>query len=222
MSKSWPEIVPDVRIPVPPFRDLDESKTFHRALAVHVAEIGRASGGPFAETLALCSVIASAGALQRSASSGDGATGAPDHPSAVVLGVALLTRLPVAWTPVSLVEAVRASSSGEGMLWAEPTATQVGYFSDPEFSASRDAAGRWTAGFRERGVSRVDAVLDDDWTFVRYLMDHVADRFPFPFGWSTGGVEQDPLVRRNAAAVSDFFAAQRETPYLRRWSAAEA
>lgn len=117
MSKSWPEIVPDVRIPVPPFRDLDESKTFHRALAVHVAEIGRASGGPFAETLALCSVIASAGALQRSASSGDGATGAPDHPSAVVLGVALLTRLPVAWTPVSLVEAVRAWSSGGGMLW---------------------------------------------------------------------------------------------------------
>lgn len=207
-----PEVVADPAIPVPPFRDAEKEREFRRRLALHVAEVSRASGGPYAETLALCSVVAqSPGALLQG--SRDGMM----TPSAFVLNTAFITAFPAPWSPVSLVSAARAVLPLEGMAWTTVTKSDISYWSDPEFSATRDRHGAWKVVFRERGVTRVDAELTDDWALVRYLMDHLVDRFPFPFASSTHGAENDALLRRNARAVAAHYT-QHRAPYLESWS----
>jgi hypothetical protein len=214
LDRTLPVIRPDRRIPVPPFSDRSESMAFHRALAEHVAELGRASGGPHPETLALCAAISEAAAA------------VPDdrlrHPSPLALSTALRVFLPVPWTPVTLVRTVGEVLPARGMTWAPATPTHVSYFSDPEFSASRAADGSWTARFRERGISRVDAVLADDQAFVVYLMDHVTDAFPYPYAHSLSPrtAEQSARARANAEAVVGAFRHERDLPYLQKWTAA--
>jgi hypothetical protein len=211
-------VVADPRIPVPPFRTATDADAFHRALALHIAEVSRASGGPFSETLALCSVVAGARPALLAPAEGD--DDAVTTPSVIVLGIAMTLAFPAPWTPVALVEAVRAVMAPPGRGWTRVSRSEISYESDPEFFAVRDHRGAWTASFRERGVTRIDAALADDWALVLYLMDHLGDRFPFPFGRSTHDAEKDPLVRQNAQAVASHYLDDR-LPYLTRWSLTE-
>lgn len=218
MNLNLPKIDRRDDIPVPPFADGAAFEVFHRALARHIAELGRASGGPHPETLALCSVIDSEArsALQRPGNE----VGA--YPSPLALSIALRTFFPAAWTPQRLVEVVRDVLRPRWMNWDSITASRISYRSDPDFSAHRDKRSVWTITFIERGVSHVDARLEGDWQLVLYLMDHVSDRFPFPYGHSTPQeAASDEAARRGARAVVEAFDHQRELPYLHIWTELE-
>lgn len=207
--RSLPRIRLDSRIPAPPFADAAASARFHRSLAVHVAELGRATGGPHAETVALCAVI------------GAGRRGAAGDPSPQVLDIALRTFFPAAWTPASLVRAVRDVMPAQGLHWTRIEGDRIAYDADPRFEARRDRGGRWSAEIIERGVARPDVQAEDDDEMVLQLMRHVVDAFPYPYAHARTE-EESQRRRADAREVARIFAEERRLPYLAGWGGRRA
>lgn len=200
-----PRIRLDPGIPAPPFADAEASAGFHRSLAIHVAELGRAAGGPFVETLAVCALV-SAGRAE--------ATALPTPP---VLATALRTFFPAAWTPASLVTVAREVLPSRDAPGWQVGADRLSHEGDPRWSARRDSAGRWSAEWNERGVARPDVTAEDDDEMVLHLMAHLTDPFPYPYAWS--GTEEESARRRaDAAEIARVFALERRLPYLDRWA----
>ncbi|MWV51231.1 hypothetical protein GRS96_18330 [Rathayibacter sp. VKM Ac-2803] len=203
--RQLPRIRLDPSVPAPPFADAAASEAFHRGLAIHVAELGRASGGPHPETLAVCAAV------------GAGGRGAPGDPSAQVLDIALRTFFPASWTPASLVRAVRDVLPSRGLHWTTVRPDRLAYDADPRWVADRAADGSWSAQLVERGVARPDVTAADDDEMVVAIMAHVISSFPYPYGWVRS---EDELLRRRGAAeeVVRAFALERRLPYLAEWT----
>lgn len=200
----------DEYIPAPPFASAADYGSFHAALAIHAAELGRASGGPHVETFALCAVI-------------DQLTEYPavvpenSYPSPAVLQIALQTYFPAAWTPDSLVSACAGRLPSHGGRWALISPDRLVEDQDPIFEAIRASDGSWSAQFIERGVKKPPEHLTDDWQMVIYLMQYLAESHPYPFGH--GYADGYPERRRPAArAVVKAFAKVRELPFLQKWA----
>ncbi|QHC60351.1 hypothetical protein [Rathayibacter sp. VKM Ac-2760] len=203
-----PRIRLDRRIPAPPFADAEASAAFHRSLAIHVAELGRASGGPHLETLAVCALVSA------------GRPAAATLPTPLVLATALRTFFPAAWTPASLVSAANELLPSRDRHWTVVTEKRLAYDGDPRWSARRDASGRWNAEFIERGVAGPDVTAEDDDEMVLHLMAHLTDPFPYPYAWS--GTEEESARRRaDAAEIERTFAIDRRLPYLAGWRDAQ-
>ncbi|ROP43413.1 MULTISPECIES: hypothetical protein [unclassified Rathayibacter] len=203
-----PRIRLDRRIPAPPFADAEASAAFHRSLAIHLAELGRASGGPHPETLAVCALVSA------------GRADASTLPTPLVLATALRTFFPAGWTPVSVVEAARELLPSQDRHWSVVREDRLAYDGDPRWSARRDSAGRWSAEWNERGAASPDVTAEDDDEMVLHLMAHLTDPFPYPYAWS-GTDEESARRRADAAEVARVFALERRLPYLASWAEAE-
>lgn len=200
---------PNADVPVPPFTTRDEHTRFHRALAEHVVEIGRACGGQHLQDVLLAGLVSEQVSQWR--------VDTPPFPSQTVLRIALRLFFPAPWTPAGLVSAWNAVL-GESMHWSIGR-DHLGYRSDPDFHATRASDGSWTTEFIERGRPRPDAVLPDDGMMVLYLMEHLSDGLPYPYAYRDTGSER---VAPGARAAVAAWARQRTFPVYQRWNAEQS
>ncbi len=101
-------------IPVPPLADLESARLFHRVLLLHVARL-KCRGDPVGFDQFLLGQALGLHIPAKERELGCAECGRP-YPCRMILLIALLTRLPVSWAPMSLARALSATAlwpSGE-------------------------------------------------------------------------------------------------------------
>lgn len=140
-------------------------------------------------------------------------------PCRTTLLTALLTRLPVQWTPASL---GRALSTGK--LWpsrgTDHEVIEHGRLEygdrtqlDPWYCAERNPrTGRWLVRTYERGSVQRSQHFDDDQQLCDFLVTQVV-LHAFPYGWKTDQTWND-LLDTGAASARQWWTAYGDLPYL--------
>jgi hypothetical protein len=140
-------------------------------------------------------------------------------PCRTVLLVALLTRLPVPWTPASLGRAL-----SDANLWPSRRTdhdlvedgrlefgdrTQV----DPWYEVERNpSTGRWVVRTFERGGVQATEHIGDDQELCEYLIKLTLRR-AYPYGWKADDTWNAELDL-GAARAFQWWSARRKLPYL--------
>jgi hypothetical protein len=142
-------------------------------------------------------------------------------PCRTALLIALLTRLPVPWTPGSLATALTATRLWPGsereviekdrLEWGDPVQA------DPRHRAERTPqTGRWTVRTYERGAVRDSRHVEGDEELCDLLISH-ALAIVFPYGWKIdSGLAE--AVDAGAGHAQSWWSAQAHLPYLDAWS----
>jgi hypothetical protein len=206
-----------MEVPVPPLTDAESAQRFHRMLMLHVARL-KHRGDPVGLHQFLLAQVLS---LHLPAREGTGrcADCGQRFPCRTTLLTALLTRLPVPWTPTSLGRALSTAK-----LWPSASADhdviQDGRLEygdrqqlDPWYRAERNPqTGRWLVFTYERGSLRRSQHLDDDQQLCDFLVTQVV-LLPFPYGWKTDetwGALLDP----GAVSTRQWWSVHGSLPYL--------
>ncbi|MEV6557980.1 hypothetical protein AB0M22_19855 [Nocardia sp. NPDC051756] len=161
MAFSANELTPVDAIPVPPFANQDQARTFVRMLMVYVAHLREGSRVELTQ-FALGDVLEREYEML--------ARRWQPYPSDTVLRIAMDLRFPAPWTPHGLVDAFVALG---WRPWADSggaTATALGYRSDPDFEAERRPDGGWEMTWIERGMRRSGGDAANDYGMVMVLM----------------------------------------------------
>lgn len=198
-------------VPAPPLATAADALRFTRLLSVHVAGLDRE-----VVTLSTFALVSVLGGVESRLRAHPAADPAPPLPR-FVLTVALLTRLPVPWTPAGLLAAILGGDDWSRVA-AEP-ADVLRWSDDPESTAHRDADGRWEVTRTERGLATVVATGLDDAGLVAHLLDQVR-LHPYPYGWRSDDLPDRDAVLGAAAAERDAWdVGHGGLPYLRNWIA---
>ena len=204
-------------IPVPPLADLELAQLFQRLLQLHVARL-KHPGDPvgFEQFLlgqALCLHEPVEERELRCTECGN------HYPCRTVLLIALLTRLPVPWTPTSLARALSVSA-----LWPsrerDRDVVEDGRLEygdrlqvDPWYRAERNSqTGRWLVRTYERGSVQASQHIDNDQDLCDFLIDQTL-RLTYPYGWQTDTTWNAELDIAAARALR-WWSAHRSLPYL--------
>jgi hypothetical protein len=194
-----------IEIPVPPFADLATAKRFHALLLLYLSEMKR-PGEPvglsqflLAEALSwhaprggpacaycdppshsyLCFV-----AGDQPGGGAECARCGPPFPCRTLMSVAAVSRFPAPWTPLGLAAALK--STGLIQSWGSALDDDARLhwggdgWTDPIFTAERDAYGAWVLTRVERS-NRECTQLADDGQLCERLFDF-ARTFPYPYG----------------------------------------
>jgi hypothetical protein len=206
-------------VPVPPFGDFATAKRFHHLLLLHIARL-KQRGDPVGLHQFL---LGQAIGLHGPGSGGQGecAECRQPGPCRTALLIALLTRLPVPWTPGSLATALTATRLWPGsereviekdrLEWGDPVQA------DPRHRAERTPqTGRWTVRTYERGALRDSRHVGGDEQLCDLLISH-ALAIVFPYGWKIdSGLAE--AVDAGAGHAQSWWSAQAHLPYLGAWS----
>ena len=201
---------PVAGIPVPPFRTIEDARTFAIELAVYLAALGDDS--PVAPSTFVLLAVLDLDFPQK--------TGAVQAlPSPAALEVALMTYFPAPWTPHGLNDIIPDVFGPDMPYYGDPPGRShphsFGWGYDPAFDAVRDRHGHWTVTFFERGSSEIAARLDSDDDMALYRMTFRRGH-PLPFGW---GFNETRLPELDAAATAarEAWAVHAKLPYLVNW-----
>lgn len=201
-------------IPVPPFADQGEAQRFLWMLQLFLSEL-KQPGDPVGLHQFLLAQVLEWHRPDNTCTCF--ACGAP-YPCRTVLGVAVLARFPVPWSPATLVRALRSvgllpvASDGDGGGDGDgDNRLELDPYGDPQQWATRTRDGGWILETRERGSVSSRELPDD-----RSLYDFLADRvrsFPYPYG---RGVDASwlPAVRQGAGAAQEWWTGHAALPYL--------
>ncbi|MEZ3157804.1 hypothetical protein AB1K56_12830 [Microbacterium sp. BWR-S6Y] len=193
---------PVVGIPIPPFADAAEHRTYLRSLQTFLLLLDR--GEPSAATIALAAALEAD--LPRTA------TAVPERLSPLALRVSLSTFFPAPWTP----EALAAALSGFG--YGTPVRGRGGWSwgGDPDYAARPTRQG-WEIERHERGsFSHATLAHGDD--LVLLWMDMFRNRFPYPIAHVADPAAPAPGSLADAArATLAAHATNVAMPYLQNW-----
>lgn len=189
-------------IPLPPFADAAEHRTYLRALQTFVLLLDREE--PSAPTIALAAALEAE--LARTGRE------VPAHLSPLALRVSVSTFFPAPWTPEAL--ALALDGFGHGV----PVRGRGGWAwgGDPDYTATPTRQG-WQIERHERG-SRARATLANEGDLVLLWMDMFRSRFPYPIAHVP--VASVPTPEALAAAAEATLAAHATNvamPYLQTW-----
>jgi hypothetical protein len=201
---------------VPPLADVESAQRFHQMLMLHVARL-KHRGDPvglhqFLLGQALGLHLPERGAAQCSDCG-------QRFPCRTILLTALLTRLPVQWTPASLGRALSTAK-----LWPSQSAdheiiqdSRLEYGDrlqvDPGYRAERNPrTGRWLVRTYERGSLQRSQHFDDDQQLCDFLVTQVV-LLAFPYGWKTDETWTD-LLDTGAASALQWWSGYGALPYL--------
>ena len=136
-----------------------------------------------------------------------------------MLLVALLTRLPVPWTPLSLGLALSTAnlwpSRGTDHDLVEDGRLEFGDRSqvDPWYRAERHpGTGRWVVRTYERGGLQATRRVGDDQDLCEFLIEQTL-RLAYPYGWKTDDTWNAGLDV-GAARAFRWWSARRTLPYV--------
>lgn len=189
-------------IPIPPFTDAAEHRTYLRALQTFLLLLDQ--GEPSAATIALAAAL-EAELIQAPRE-------APTRLSPLALRVSLSTFFPAPWTP----EALAAALNGFG--YGTPVRGRGGWSwgGDPDYAARPTRQG-WEIERHERG-SRTRATLPHEDDLVLLWMDMFRNRFPYPIAHVTDPAAPAPGSLADAArATLAAHATNVVMPYLQNW-----
>jgi len=189
-------------IPIPPFADAAERRTYLRALQTFLLLLD--PGEPSAATIALAAAL--------EAELTDAPREASTRLSPMALRVSLSTFFPAPWTPEALASALNGFGSGTpvrgrgGWSWG----------GDPDYTARPTRQG-WEIERHERGsFSHATLAHEDD--LVLLWMDMFRNRFPYPIAHVADPAVPAPGSLADAARAT--LAAHAENvamPYLQNW-----
>ena len=195
-------LVPVVGIPIPPFADAPEHRTYLRSLQTFLLLLDR--GEPSAATIALAAALEAE--LPRATRE------APTRLSPLALRVSLSIFFPAPLTP----EALAAALSGFG--YGTPVRGRGGWSwgGDPDYAARPTRQG-WEIERHERG-SRTRATLPHEGDLVLLWMDMFRNRFPYPIAHVPApSVPAPGALAAAAEATLAAHATNVAMPYLQNW-----
>lgn len=141
------------------------------------------------------------------------------YPCRTILLLALLTRLPVPWTPASLGRALSAAnlspSRGTDDDLVEDGRLEYGDRTqvDPWYRAERNPrTGRWLVRTYDRGGLRATQHMDDDQQLCEFLIEQTL-RLAYPYGWKTDKTWNAQLDAGAARALR-WWSVRCTLPYL--------
>ncbi len=189
-------------IPIPPFADAAEHRTYLRALQTFLLLLDRDE--PSAATIALTAALEAD--LPRTA------TALPERLSPFALRVSMSTFFPAPWTPEALALAL------DGFGYGTPVRGRGGWSwgGDPDYAARLTRQG-WQIERHERG-SRSRATLPHEGDLVLLWMDMFRNRFPYPIAHVRDPAVPGPGSLAEAArATLAAHATNAAMPYLQNW-----
>ena len=211
-----------IDIPVPPLADFDAAQRFHRLVLLHVAVLKQRGDPVGMHQFLLVQVLGLHEPVQGS-SARCAECGQP-CPCRTVLLAALLARLPVAWTPVTLAQALSAARllpdggpdtdliTARRLEWGDRSQA------DPWYCADLDArSGSWVVRTYERGGLQRTARLAGDQDLCLFLIDQ-SMRHVFPYGW-VKDIATMALVAAGAPDALEWWQVHARLPYLDSWRA---
>ncbi|WP_394685079.1 hypothetical protein [uncultured Microbacterium sp.] len=189
-------------IPIPPFTDAAEHRTYLRALQTFLLLLDQ--GEPSAATIALAAAL--------EAELTQAPREAPTRLSPLALRVSLSTFFPAPWTPEALAAALNGFGHGTpvrgrgGWSWG----------GDPDYAARPTRQG-WEIERHERGsFSHATLAHEDD--LVLLWMDMFRNRFPYPIAHVADPAAPAPGSLADAArATLAAHATNVAMPYLQNW-----
>jgi hypothetical protein len=202
---------------VPPLADAESAQHFHRMLMLHVARL-KHCGDPVGLHQFLLGQALGLHMPERQGAAQCAECG-QRFPCRTTLLTALLTRLPVRWTPASL---GRALSTAQ--LWPSQSVDhdviQDGRLEygdrlqvDPWYRAERNPrTGRWLVRTYERGSLQRSQHFDDDQQLCEFLVTQVA-LLAFPYGWNTDQTWKE-LLDAGAVSARQWWTVYGNLPYL--------
>jgi|GEM_PF-2245064 len=193
---------PVAGIPIPPFTDAAEHRTYLRALQTFLLLLDQ--GEPSAATIALAAAL--------EAELTQAPREAPTRLSPLALRVSLSTFFPAPWTPEALAAALNGFGHGTpvrgrgGWSWG----------GDPDYAARPTRQG-WEIERHERGsFSHATLAHEDD--LVLLWMDMFRNRFPYPIAHVADPAAPAPGSLADAArATLAAHATNVAMPYLQNW-----
>jgi len=211
-----------VDIPVPPLADFDTAQRFHRLVLLHVALL-RQRGDPVGMHQFLLGQVLGLHEPVQGSPARCAECGQP-CPCRTVLLAAVLTRLPVPWTPVTLAKALSAARllpdyepdtdvfTAGRLEWGDRTQA------DPWYCADLDArSGSWVVRTFERGSLWRTEQLAGDQDLCRLLIDQSMQNV-FPYGW-VKDIASMAVVAAGAPDALDWWQVHARLPYLDSWRA---
>lgn len=189
-------------IPIPPFTDAAEHRTYLRALQTFLLLLDQ--GEPSAATIALAAAL--------EAELTQAPREAPTRLSPLALRVSLSTFFPAPWTPEALAVALN------GFGYGTPVRARGGWSwgGDPDYAARPTRRG-WEIERHERG-SRTRATLPHEDDLVLLWMDMFRNRFPYPIAHVADPAAPAPGSLADAArATLAAHATNVAMPYLQNW-----
>ncbi len=204
-------------IPVPPLADLESARLFHRVLLLHVARL-KCRGDPVGFDQFLLGQALGLHIPAKERELGCAECGRP-YPCRMILLIALLTRLPVSWAPMSLARALSATAlwpSGEtdrDIIEDERLEYGDRLQVDPWYRAERNPrTGRWLVCTYERGSIQATQHIDDDNDLCGFLIEQTL-RLTCPYSWKTD-TKWNAQLDIGAARALQWWSAHRSLAYL--------
>jgi len=204
-------------VPVLPLADLESAGLFQRLLQLHVARLKRLGDPVGFDQFVLGQALGlHAPVEERELQCAE--CGRP-YPCRTMLLIALLTRLPVPWTPTSLAHALSASA-----LWpsreTDLEVVEEGRLEygdrlqvDPWYHAQRNPrTGHWLVRTYERGSIQATRHIDNDQDLCNFMIEQTL-RVTYPYGWKTGTTWNAELDI-GAAHALQWWSVHRSLPYL--------
>jgi hypothetical protein len=205
---------------VPPLADVESAQRFHRMLMLHVARL-KYRGDPVGLHQFLLGQALGLHMPER-----EGAAQCADcrqrFPCRTTLLTALLTRLPVQWTPASLGRALSTAK-----LWPSQSPdhdviqdNRLEYGDrlqvDPWYRAERNPrTGRWLVRNYERGSLQRSQHFDDDQQLCEFLVTQVV-LLAFPYSWTTDQ-SWGELLDAGAVSAQEWWSSYGNLPYLKSY-----
>ncbi|WZH38462.1 MAG: hypothetical protein PIR02_07270 [Microbacterium enclense] len=189
-------------IPIPPFADAAEHRTYLRCLQTFVLLLDQ--GEPSAVTIALAAALEAE--LPQTSHE------VPARLSPLALRVSMSTFFPAPWTPEALALAL------EGFGYGVPVRGRGGWAwgGDPDYAATPTRQG-WEIERHERG-SRTRASLTHPGDLVLLWMDMFRNRFPYPIAhMPAASVPMPEALAAAARATLTAHATNVAMPYLQSW-----
>ena len=204
-------------VPVLPLADLESARLFQRLLQLHVARLKRQGDPVGFDQFLLGQVLGLHSPVEerepRCAECGR------SYPCRTMLLIALLTRLPVPWTPTCLARALSGSA-----LWpsrdTDRDVIEEGRLEygdrlqvDPWYHAQRNPrTGQWLVQTYERGSIQATQHISNDQDLCDFLIEQTL-MVTYPYGWKTDTTWNAELDIAAARALR-WWSVHRSLPYL--------